>query len=393
MRKTVLVITPTFFPVMGGAERGIYEIYRRLERQYDVHILAPRLAGHDGPIWPQGVAPANFTLHGYSDEINLLKVKGQRLLLGALPPFSISMAQAASRLVRQVKPDIANVHYAIPSGLAVFTLRRRRIPVLLSLVGRDLPGPGTLPLWPHYIQRVARCASAAVCISHDSSKSLLDATRGGWEQKRVIPYGVTIPSETQQADITELRESLKIPQQSVILFALQRLDKVKRLDVLLESLRLILQSGNDVFLVVGGTGPEMDYLKHYAAKLGVSSNVLFVGFIKDDRLPKYYAMADIFLFHSTFETFGVSVAEAMAAQKPIIAADNTAVPELIKHGETGWLVPPMRPKLLADGILSLLKDGDLATRLAANAFRYVKDNLAWDKVAESYDEALASISS
>ncbi len=131
-RAKILVVTPTFFPTMGGAERGIYEIYKRLSHRYEVHILSPYLKGSSETIWPPGIESASFTMHQYVDRINLLKVKGQRLLWGLVPPFSISMARATQQLVDHIKPDVANVHYAIPSGLAVHVLRNQRIPVVLS---------------------------------------------------------------------------------------------------------------------------------------------------------------------------------------------------------------------------------------------------------------------
>ncbi|CAG0935237.1 phosphatidyl-myo-inositol dimannoside synthase [Thermoflexales bacterium] len=386
-RKVVLVATPTFFPVMGGAERGIYEIYRRLSERFDIHIVAPRFDQSDATIWPKGIEPADFTLHWYDDRVNLLRLRGQRLLLGAIPPFSISMMRAVDHVTDAIKPDVANVHFAIPSGLAVHALRQRTIPIVLSLIGRDTPGPGSLPLWRHHVRQVARMASFTVFISQYSQK-LLWSSSDQAGRFAVIPYGAQVCHIQDKTVTADLRHRLGIPANATILFALQRIEKVKRLDVVLEGLRLILQSRKDVFLVIGGTGSEAERLQHLAVRLDVNPQVVFAGFIAENDLPSYFALADIFIFHSTFETFGVVVAEAMAAGKPIVVADDTAVSELIVHKESGWVVPPLRPDLLANGILTLISDQPLAHQLAISASLVAARELSWDRVSEQYAEVI-----
>jgi glycosyltransferase involved in cell wall biosynthesis len=372
---------------MGGAERGIYEIYRRLTGRFDIHIVAPRFEQSDVTIWPKGVEPADFALHWYDDRASLLRLRGQRLLLGAIPPFSVSMMRAVDRLIDAIRPDVANVHFAIPSGLAVHALRRKAIPVVLSLVGRDIPGQGSLPLWGHYVRQVTRMASFTVFISHYSRK-LLGNSSDQAGRFTVIPYGAQVCHGQDKTATADLRRRLGIPTNATVLFALQRLEKVKRLDVVLKSLQLVLQSRQDVFLVVGGSGSEAERLRYLAASLGINQHVVFAGFIAENELSSYFALADIFVFHSTFETFGVVVAEAMAAGKPIVVADDTAVSELIVHKESGWIVPPLRSDLLANGILTLINDQSLAGQLAISASFVAARELSWDRVSERYAEVL-----
>ncbi len=389
--KVILVVTPTFFPTMGGAERGIYEIFRRLSQHHHVHILAPEPTRLSPNYWPQGLESASFTVHRYKDHLNLLKTKGQRLLMGALPPFSFSMAQAAKDLVRRLQPHVANVHYAIPSGFTVYMLREHKVPVVLSLVGRDIPDNTTLPLWPAYVRWVMNWSTKTIFISKYSRTSLLGRENLS-DTSEIIPYGVSNPPPISPYDLAKLRKKLEISEASFVLFALQRLEKVKRVDVLLHTLALVYQVRKDIVLVIGGSGAESTSLKQLADDLGLSQQIRFVGFIPESDLPYYFGISDLFVFHSTSETFGVAVAEAMIAQKPIIAADETAVAELISHQHTGWLTASMNPALLAEGILTLLNHPDLRSKLATMAFQYAHNYLNWDKIAERYDEVLSKAS-
>ncbi len=384
----ILVITPTFFPTMGGAERGIYEIYRRLIGRYEIHILAPYPKRPFLTPWPPGIQPIPLTLHRFTDTWNLLNLRGQRLLLGLLPPFSLSMAHATRQLARHLQPDVVNVHYAIPSGYAVQVLKTLQLPVLLSLIGRDIPGHGSLPFWPHHVRRVMQQATQSVFISAYSQAALVPKNP---DRAKIIPYGVHEFPPVAPQESFRLRQRLGIPQNAPVLFALQRLEVVKRVDILLKSLPIIQQTCPDVWLVIGGSGAEQRRLMETAVHLGIQQRVRFVGFIEETLLPVYFSMADIFLFHSMFETFGVAVAEAMAARKPIVAADHTAIPALIQHQQTGWLVPPLRPDLLAQGVLALLKNRELAQRFANQAYEYVRQTLNWEQIATAYEQTLLAI--
>ena len=125
----------------------------------------------------------------------------------------------------------------------------------------------------------------------------------------------------------------------------------------------------DVYLVIGGKGPELERLRSLAHDLGISSRVLFTGYIPDQELPLYYALADLFVFHSTYETFCLSLLQAMAAGKPIVSVRSTAIPELIHHGENGLLVEPGDAGAFARSVLELLADVEMQERFAAESRR------------------------
>jgi glycosyltransferase involved in cell wall biosynthesis len=172
---------------------------------------------------------------------------------------------------------------------------------------------------------------------------------------------------------------------------MQRLSDEKRVDVVIESFAIVLRKHPAARLVIGGTGPSLPALQSLANKLGLSDTVLFSGYIPDDELPLYYAMADIFVFHSAYETFGIVLAEAMAAGTPVVSVDHTAIPDVVTDRDTGVLVPPFDPAAMANAVGELLESPGERARLSANARLWVEKNLAWERIADHYEEVLKAV--
>ena len=384
----ILALTPTFFPIMGGAELGIHEICRRLAENHAVRILTPvptdRLAGAYGS---EGEAPepARYDVLRFADRINLKNAPGQSFLRGIVPPFSLSLAAVALRQAQAFRPDAVLAFYALPCGLAAARIRKkRRIPVLLSLIGRDVPGPGIPPLWERHVRRVMRAVDRTVFIS-EYCRQALGVTPGPGDD--VIPFGVNSERFAVPAGGGAVREKLAIPPGARVLLSVQRLDPWKRVDVLIRAQALLLKEA-DAYLVIGGKGPEAGRLRALAHELGVSTRVLFAGYIPDRELPLYHAMADLFVFHSTYETFCLSLLQAMAAGNPIVSVRSTAIPELVRHGENGLLVEPGDAAGLARSVLQLLADAGMRGRFSRESRRRVRSGYDWGHVARRYEAAL-----
>lgn len=159
----------------------------------------------------------------------------------------------------------------------------------------------------------------------------------------------------------------------------------KGVDILLKSLPLILKE-HRVTLKIIGSGPRLEQYKILTRDLGIEKSVKFPGFIKHDELPKHYSEADLFVFPSRRESFGLVLAEAMAAGLPVVSTKAGAIPEVVKDGDTGILVPPNNPQKLADAVNSLLDNPKRMRRMGMNGRERVKKLFTWDKVAENVIE-------
>lgn len=382
----ILVITPTFFPIMGGAEKGIYDIFSRLAEKHEVKILTP---------FPEKKYLTNFSREdnwridkievlNFHDRINLLKLPGHWKLKGIIPPFSISFVFEALRVAKVFKPDVSICFYAIPAGLsAIFLNKIRKIPSILSIIGRDIPGPGIPSFWKKYVRLISKKIDKTIFISEFCRKSLGFNSNFG----AVIPFGVDTEKFKPDLDRSLIKKRLNIPENAKVLFSVQRLDQWKRVDILIKAMKIILDEV-DAYLVIGGKGPELNNLINLAKELSVDSKVIFTGYISDEELPFFYSMADIFVFHSTYETLGLVLLEAMASGKPIVSVRSTAITEVVEDGKNGILVEPLNPKEFADAVINLVNNYEKMSEFSLVSRELACERFSLKKITQRYEKIL-----
>jgi glycosyltransferase involved in cell wall biosynthesis len=380
----ILVLTPTFLPVVGGAELVILEIYRRLAGRHEVRLLTPHL---DPSLLAQQASDeydslVNFPVTRYRDRVSFMQIRGHRLSRGAIPPFSVSALMATRRAVREWSPDVLNIHYLIPTGLAgVLAERCLGIPTVLTLNGRDAPGPGVPPLWGCWQRALLNRVSDATYVSAYCRQALYGRRppRG-----QVIYNGIEIPPPP--GDGEEIRRGLAVPPREPLIFALQRLAPEKRVDVLVRAMRRCVDHLGGGTLLIGGKGPEERALRALAADLGIADRVRFAGYIPRHDLGSYFLASDLFAFHSTFETFGLVLAQAMSYGRAVVSVRNTAIPEIV--GEAGLLVDTGDWQAFGDAMAALLRDDVRRKRLGDSGREYVAAHFNWDRIAEQYEAVL-----
>ena len=387
----ILVVTPTFLPIIGGAELGIYEIYSRLGKRHDVRILTPELPKYwikrhgveDQDIYPL----TEFEVYHFKDRLNLTHLKGQQILQHFLPPFSLSYIRAVHGHVKDFRPDVVNYHYVFPGGLSLVTLEwLTTVPTVLSLVGRkDVLGPETPFLTRVYLKFVINAASCVLPISNYCLRLPTNA-----RDAKIIPYGVNIQTYAQDTNPHLLRQQLGIQNDHIVLFALQRLVKLKQVDMLIKSMPKIVAQYPNTMLIIGGKGPEEENLKSLARGLNIHHNIIFAGFIPEPLLNEYYAASDIFVFPSTSETLGMVMIQAMAAGKPVVAVNTPPIPETIKDRENGILASP-NPASFAAAISTLIDNTDLRTEIAHRNRQEVKTKYDCNTIAESYERVFLKL--
>lgn len=386
----VAVITPTFFPIMGGIEKGIYDIFRIVAQNHEIKIITPFpeekfLSGFQRE--DKFELKDNLGIYYFRDLFNLWKIPGAWYLRAVLPPISFSTAAAASKSFKGFRPDIVICFYPLRTGLAALFLKAvMKIPVVIGISGREVPGPGIPPLWKHYQRLMARAIKQVIFISEFCRQSLgFDDNFG-----EIIPFGVDTEKFKPGLDASSVKKKLNIPQDKTILLAVQRLDEWKRVDIIIEAMKSILAK-IDAYLLIVGKGPKMKELIELAKKLGVGSRIIFTGFVADDELPLYYAAADVFVFHSIYETLGISLIEAMAAGKPIVSVRSTAIPETVEDGQNGILVEPMNAARLAEAVISLLQSREKRQQFSSASRERALKKYSLQHVASRYENFLIRV--
>ena len=187
------------------------------------------------------------------------------------------------------------------------------------------------------------------------------ALRWGLDPDRVSVLPNPAPQVPPMPVRDELRRELGFAD-STIVFA-GRLGRQKALGVLLHALADV----PDVTLAVAGDGPERASLERTAHDLGLDGRVSFLGAVPRDRVLRLFRAADASVLPSAWENFPHTVVEALAVGCPVIATAVGGVPEVVRDGENGLLVPPGDPAALAEAIERFFADADLRTRLSAAA--------------------------
>ncbi|MDZ4277746.1 MAG: glycosyltransferase family 4 protein, partial [Dehalococcoidia bacterium] len=182
----------------------------------------------------------------------------------------------------------------------------------------------------------------------------------------------------------ELRRTLGIPADAVVLLTASRLAAWKRVDRAVAAVPRVLPSVPNALLLVVGDGEERANLERQAYELGVEAGVRFAGAVPQERVVDYMQAADVFLALADLSNVGNPLLEAMCCGLAIIAVDAGDTRELVRDGETGRLLSSGDAQGVAGAVAALAEDGGVRERLAAGARRYAEERFwSWEARLEA----------
>jgi glycosyltransferase involved in cell wall biosynthesis len=362
----IVQVTPFFAPHAGGVESHVRGLVREFAREgHEVTVVTSRYRRD---------LPAEEEFEG----CHILRTRS----LGVA--FNTPIDTGTARVLRRLDADVFHLHYPPPltAYFATRALERRPVPTCLTyhcdlylagLPGRLLGGIYQRVFLPRTLRRVDRI------VVHTRSYGVTSAMLRGRELT-VIPSVVDLDRFRPGIDAASLRGDLRLEGKRVMAFT-GRLVPHKGVDVILEALALLPE---DVVLLVVGAGPRLPSLVGQARRLGVDGRVRFCPSVADDDLPRYLALADVFVFPSQnrLEGFGLVVGEAMATGLPVVIADMPGVREVIEPGQEGLLVEPLIAADLAAKVATILGDAALGRRMGAAGRRRAEERYAPPVVAE-----------
>ncbi|MCL4466678.1 MAG: glycosyltransferase family 4 protein [Chloroflexi bacterium] len=199
----------------------------------------------------------------------------------------------------------------------------------------------------------------------------------------VIPNGVDTSKfdALAGADLSALRARFALPSERIV-FSVGRLVHEKGFQVLVDAAPYVLNAVPDAKFVLAGTGPTSPDLQRRAGENGLGAKFYFAGFVTDDVRDGLLRLADVAVFPSLYEPFGIVALEAMAAKAPVVATSVGGLAEVVRHNETGLTVYPDDPKSLAWGIQQALQYPYWARRRVQNAYEMVVAEYNWHSIAQ-----------
>lgn len=373
----VLMVSPDFSPTTGGIQTYAAELARRLAGSCeDFALLVPAAHGR------RAIDPGWVVRHKLGREV----LPASAILdVARLGPrfdvaFHVSWHTAPSSLVCRGAGWAGRVFVAAHG---------------LELIDEPSPGRLRLHLAARSIRRsVLARADGLLPVSRYTADLLVRA--GADPQRiRVVHNGVD-PEVFHPMDPGPARRRLNVEGRKV-LFTVARLVPRKGIDTVLEAMPEILAAVPEAVYLVAGDGPDADRLAGLVRARGLADRVRFVGRCSDEELLGLYAACDVFVMPArqegrSVEGFGIVFLEASACERPVIGARSGGVPEAIRDGETGLLVPPSDPSALAAAVVRILEDPALARKLGAGGRALAVGEASWDAVARRLQGAIAELS-
>lgn len=214
------------------------------------------------------------------------------------------------------------------------------------------------PLNPFIEKRVVTACDALITGSEFSKRQLIREFKTPDDKIHVVPYGIDDKFGPRKKD-DALQAELGVKNEKVLLF-LGGLKKRKKLFLLIDVLAEVMKRyHHPVKLILAGSGPLEKPLQDYVFSKHLEFDVIFTGYIPEEKKILFHNLADIFVFPSKMEGFGFSPAEAMACGKPVVCSDTGSLPEVVENGKTGFCVSNRVPDF-ADRIVRLLNNEEEA---------------------------------
>jgi glycosyltransferase involved in cell wall biosynthesis len=274
--------------------------------------------------------------------------------------------------------DLLRVHslrYIGPGAL----LARRRLGLAVPVVAHHHHLDPS-PLNPLIEKRVIDEVDAVVVGSEFSRRQLRETLGVRTDHVAVVPYGVDAKFAPRPARV-DLADRWGLRGRQVVLF-FGGLKPRKNLETMLDVWTAVAPSHPDARLLVAGGGVLLDDLRRRADRLGVSSSVVFTGYVPEADKADYFNLAEVFFFPSAMEGFGLAVGEAMSSGLPVVVSNRGSIPELVVDGEGGFVSDPADPARFAERLRLLLGDAALRRKLGqANAAR-IEERFRWDRCVD-----------
>lgn len=268
-------------------------------------------------------------------------------------------AREVAALARRLRPSLVHLHFVRPRSPIARAAASTGARVVCNHHVALAPSPSVKRAARHALDAIAAArVDRHVAVSAHVAATVIGAEGVPLSQVEVIPNGVDL-ARFAPVDRERARRELRLPVDGAAIACVARMAHEKGVDV---ALRALARLGRDATLLIVGDGPQSGECARLALDLGVLRSVRFLG-LRDD-VERIYAACDQAWVPSRNEAFGLAAAEAMAAERPVIATRAGGLPEIVLDGETGLLVPVDDADALAAAARSLIDDPDRARALA-----------------------------
>jgi glycogen(starch) synthase len=383
VKLRVMILSWEYPPrIIGGLGRHVYHLATSLASEgIKVHVVTKDHPG--APEYEESEGVHIYRVVNYPPDIT------QEDWVPWTLQFNVALLEKAVAIVNDLKNiNVIHAHDWLVAHAAASLKHAYRIPLVATIhateYGRHqghLPGPMNKLI--HQIEWWLTFESVrTICCSQYMMEQISSIFDLPPDKVDVIPNGIDSESFKRDVSVDLYRKQYVKPGDKLVFFV-GRLVYEKGVQTVIEAMTLILNKIPNVTFVVAGSGPHMNQLKSLVDVFNLEDKVKFTGHIDTDMLSAFYKSADLTVVPSLYEPFGMVVLESMAMGTPTIVADTGGLSEIVVHEETGLKFEPGNPESLADAMLRILTDKELAERLTSDAKAYLGDRYNWDRIASA----------
>jgi glycosyltransferase involved in cell wall biosynthesis len=383
-KKLTILIAYQYLSFKGGLEEVILNQSKYLKRKgHNVSIITSEYSKDEPNTTQDGIVIHRFPSLNFTYKIFGIPY--------AIPLLSIAHYKKMSKLFKDT--DVINIHGHpyFASFIYLLISKRHKKPVILTQHNTNIKSKSQfINTFYFLIDRTLGRFNLAnvqkvIAVSNETKKYILTIFNDA-QKTEVIYNGVDSKRFNIEKSKSSLREKFGLPQDKFICLTIRRLTFKNGIETFLNTAKLC--DPNKTLFLLGGSGPDKKNIEEYI-KTNNITNVKMLGFVKDDDLPLYYRLSDVFILPSIQgEGFPMVVLEAFACGIPVIATRSGGQIEIIKDGITGYLVDIDKPKQISEIVNSLISKRKHLETMAKNCRELASSTFDWSKNIDNLMELI-----
>ncbi len=360
------------YPTYGGSGVVATELGMALAKKgYEIHFIT-----YNQPV----------RLDFLSGNVHYHEVDLEEYPLFKFQPYELALSSKMVEVTMEYKLDILHVHYAIPHAYAAYMAKKMladegvKIKVVTTLHGTDITLVGSHPTYKTALEFSINKSDEVTTVSNNLKEDTLRLFNIKKDIKVVYNF---INAKDHEIDKKEpcQRDLLAKPNER-ILTHISNFRPVKRVEDVVKIFYKVQQEIPSKLLMVGD-GTDRIKSENLAVELGIKNKVLFLG--NTNEIAKILHYTDVFVLPSETESFGLAALEAMASSSAVISTNTGGLPEVNKHGITGFLSDLGNVDEMAKNTISILKDDEVLNQFKTNAKKHI-ENFSLEKILPQYEE-------
>ncbi len=365
-----------FHPFIGGSEKHMYELGRRIARTEDLFVVTSRLEGT-----AEYEELENMKVHR-------LPTKHYKMPLIYPPPLPLTrgLESKLAELDDEHDFDAFNLHgrwfssynrvvdYANKKGkLMVLTLHNQRplgISPSISIAGifyDNIKG-----------KKVLRGADKIIAVS---AASKTDIAEYGIDPEKIVVIHNGVDTEFYKPSTPSFQDEYKNGFDNLLIFV-GRIIQQKGLTNLIDAFPRVLKEHPKTGLLIVGKGKLKKQLREKVKKMDLEKNIIFPGFIPEDKMPELYSSADIFVLPSLWEVLPIALLEALASGAPLLASNAGGNPEIVEMGSNGHIFEKGNVDMLVEKLNMMLSDKEGRMQMGKRSRQCALEKFDWEIIKD-----------